>query len=102
MESKRDHPRDDWCGLRTVYINMVFSSMNFLYLTRRNLLTLLNKLDRAAGGDASECTIIKYDTDHPKYPITDVTAIQAIEDKDYYTDRPPGDIHHKDQPPYDG
>ena len=69
--------------------------MNVVYLTRRNLLTLLNKLDR---GDESERTIIKYDTVHPKYPCSDVTIVAAVEDDDYYDDRPPGDVHHADQP----
>ena len=74
------------------------STFNYLYLTRRNLLTLLNKLDREESGDSSCCTIIKYDTDHPEYPISTPTIIQAIEDDEYYKHRPPGDVHHKDQP----
>ena len=32
--------------------------MKQVYLTRRNLLTLLSKLDRTKAGDPSECTII--------------------------------------------
>jgi hypothetical protein len=69
--------------------------MNIVYLTRRNLLTLLSKLDR---GDESSQTIIKYDTEHPQYPCSTKTIVCAVEDEDYYTDRPPGDVHHKDQP----
>lgn len=72
------------------------SGMNIVYLTRRNLMTLLNKLDR---GDDSSQTIIKYDTVHEKYPCSTVTIVAAVEDEDYYDDdRPPGDVHHLDQP----
>jgi hypothetical protein len=59
-----------------------------LYLTRKNLNALLTKLDR----DGSLCTIIKSDTVHPEYPLigTDVVYVTAVEDEDYYTDRPAG------------
>ena len=72
--------------------------MNVVYLTRRNLLTLIKKLDRVKQGEESGCTIIKHDTDHTTYPCSDVTIISAVEDEDYYVDREPGDILHKDQP----
>ena len=62
--------------------------MNILYLSRRNLLTLLNKLDR----EDSSNGIIKGDTVHPKYPITEPTMVFAIEDENYYIDRKPGDV----------
>ena len=61
-----------------------------LYLTRRNLLTLLAKLDRAALGGETTRTLIKRDTRHHKYPCSDVTVVTAVEDEDYYTDREPG------------
>jgi hypothetical protein len=63
--------------------------MNHIYLTRRNLLTLLSKLDRAAYGSATARTIMKLDAKHPRYPSTP-TTITAVEDHDYYTDRRPG------------
>ena len=69
--------------------------MNTVYLTRRNLQTLLNKLDR---GDESAKTIIKYDTVHPKYPCSDVTIVCALEDDEYYSDRVAGPVHPKDEP----
>lgn len=71
-----------------------------LYLTRRNLLTLLNKLDRALkdGPDASTCTIIKRDTVHPVYPCSYVVSVTALEDADYYTDRPAGEVFKEDAP----
>ena len=72
--------------------------MKTLYLSRRNLQTLLNKLDRTAAGDISACSIIKHDTAHPEYPCSDVTQVFAIEDIAYYTDRMPGVIHPKDSP----
>jgi len=71
--------------------------MNIVYLTRRNLQTLLNKLDRPD----SARTIIKCDTVHPEYPCTAATMVIALEDGDYYTDRLPGDIFHKDAPDLD-
>jgi hypothetical protein len=51
-----------------------------VYLTRRNLLTLLSKLDRRAKGEDTVCTIIKQDINHPRYPCTDVIAVTAFED----------------------
>ena len=73
--------------------------MQVLYLTRRNLQTLLNKLDRTASGDHSECTIVKCDNKHPRYPATMCMCyVIAVENEDYYVDRLPGDVNHKDQP----
>lgn len=66
--------------------------MNYVYLTRRNLQTLLNKLDRnkQEGADASACTLLKGDTKHKLYPCSAPTIVTAVEDEDYYTDREPG------------
>ncbi len=61
-----------------------------LYLSRRNLRTLLAKLNRVAAGEQSACTLIKRDTVHPDYPCSDVVKVTAIEDSDYYTDREAG------------
>ena len=72
--------------------------MQRVYLTRRNLLTLLAKLDRVKHGGASELTIIKQDTIHPKYPCSDVIAVTAVEDAEYYTDRRPGRMLPEDEP----
>lgn len=65
-----------------------------VYLTRRNLLGLLEKLDHVMDGGLSACSIFKQDTVHSKYPITgtDGVMITAVEDDDYYNDRPPGDM----------
>lgn len=72
--------------------------MNQIYLTRRNLLTLLSKLDRQAAGETTACTIIKHDTVHPKFPIQEAVIVTAIEDEEYYEDREPGDVHFADHP----
>jgi hypothetical protein len=65
-----------------------------LFLTRRNLLTLINKLDAVKHGESSRKTIIKHDTEHPAYPLlgSDAVIITAVEDDDYYTQRAPGPI----------
>ena len=68
--------------------------MHHIYLSRRNLQTLLNKLDRPE----SRCTIIKMDTAHPDYPCSTKCIVTAVEDGDYYTDRVAGDMHHQDVP----
>lgn len=69
-----------------------------IYLSRRNLISLLNKLDRRARGELTHCTIIKSDTTHPRYPATRVVAVTAVEDDDYYKDRAPGPIYSEDEP----
>ena len=73
--------------------------METVYLSRRNLLTLLSKLDRKKNGDNTECTLIKNDTIHPKYPQTmDKLKVIALEDEEYYTNRSPGIVHPLDNP----
>ena len=70
-----------------------------VYLSRRNLLSLLSKLDRQAKGEPTECTIIKHDNVHPKYPQTmKEIYVVAVEDADYYIDRDPGAVHPADDP----
>lgn len=84
--------------------------MNTIFLSRRNLLTLINKLDRVQAGGESACAIIKYDSAHPEYPTdcapvivaaleddTPVT-VTAVEDDAYYTDREAGAILPIDDP----
>lgn len=63
-----------------------------LFLSRRNLVTLLNKLD----DEDSKKTLIKMDTVHPKYPLrgTGCVYITAVEDEEYYTEREPGPCKH--------
>jgi len=72
--------------------------METVYLSRRNLLTLLSKLDRKAIGEATECTLIKRDNLHPKYPQTmENISIVALEDEDYYTERKAGPVSPLDE-----
>lgn len=74
--------------------------MAVVYLSRRNLLSLLSKLDRAKAGHATKCTLTKEDTSHPKYPCTFVTDVIAVEDDEYYGsgDREAGAVHPLDDP----
>lgn len=73
--------------------------MERLYLTRRNLQTLINKLDRnKVYGGSSECTLIKQDTTHSVYPCSSITMVTAVEDEDYYTDRSAGKVMAEDEP----
>jgi hypothetical protein len=68
-----------------------------IYLSRRNLMTLLEKLDHVKSGGTSACAIIKRDNKHPKYPQTMPSIIvTALEDEEYYTHRPPGDVADKE------
>lgn len=68
-----------------------------VYLSRRNLLTLLSKLDRVKAGGESHCRITKFDTVHPKYPCSEVTVVQAVEDEEYYRDRAAGEMTPEDE-----
>lgn len=72
--------------------------MQRLYLSRRNLLTLLSKLDRNQKmSGSSQCTLVKRDTTHPMFPCSDVVEVTAVEDAEYYTDRKPGEVHPEDE-----
>jgi hypothetical protein len=71
--------------------------MSQIYLSRRNLLTLLSKLNRKAAGEDTACTLVKNDNAHPKYPQSmSSIRVTAVEDADYYTDRPAGTVHPSD------
>lgn len=73
--------------------------MSQVFLSRRNLLTLLSKLDRVGQGDTSACTLIKSDNKHPKYPQTmSSILVTAVEDAEYYTNRYPGAVLPEDDP----
>lgn len=70
-----------------------------VYLSRRNLLTLLSKLDRQLAGEDTACTLFKPVSSNDKYPH-DAFTVVAVEDHDYYSDREPGDVHPADDPRY--
>lgn len=59
--------------------------MEKLYLSRRNITTLLQKLDSVRDGAVSACTIIKNEFAHPVYPQSlRRIAVVAIEEHDRY------------------
>ena len=63
----------------------ILELMEKLYLSQRNITTLLQKLDRVRNGETSPCTLIKNDTGHPVYPQTlRRVAVTAVEDGDQY------------------
>ncbi len=68
------------------------SNLITLTLSRRNLTSLLTKLDRVRDGGASMCTIVKHDT--PGMVNGDVISISVMvkgaEDAVVYKDRIPG------------
>lgn len=77
-------------------------SENKLYLSKRNLLTLLSKLERYGTGEETNCAIIKYSSHLDPYSLnlqgeTDIMII-AIPDERYYTNRQPGEVHPLDTP----
>lgn len=70
-----------------------------VYLSRRNLLTLLSKLDRKRLGEQTSCTIVKKDTLHATHPQSHpLVEVMAVEDSEYYADREPGAVLPKDLP----
>ena len=70
-----------------------------IFLSRRNLLTLLSKLDRAARGEETQCAIYKTDNQHPRFAQTmSRIRVTAVEDHEYYTQRSPGPMHPADDP----
>lgn len=70
--------------------------MEKVFLSRRNLLTLISKLDRKKSGEGTACTIIKNDTIHSEFPCSNKIQVTAVEDEVYYKDRNPGEIHPSD------
>ena len=74
-----------------------------IYLSRRNLLTLLSKLDRQAAGESTSCTVIKYrNPGDPYIQSMDTVAVTAVPDDEYYVAREPGRMHPKDEATIDG
>lgn len=69
-----------------------------LYLSRRNLLTLLSKLDRQEAGDETACAIVKYSNPTDPYCNTmDQVTVIAVPDDRFYTNRLPGAMHPLDE-----
>jgi hypothetical protein len=69
-----------------------------IYLSKRNLLTLLAKLERFEEGEETKCAIIKYANPLDPYCNTmDQIMVVAIPDEKFYTNREPGRMHSKDE-----
>ena len=73
--------------------------MKKLYLSKRNLLTLLSKLDRQEQGQTTACTLIKYANPNDPYVNSiDCIAVIAVPDDQFYANRNPGEVHPFDEP----
>lgn len=71
---------------------------NRIYLSKRNLLTLLSKLERLEAGEDTKCAIIKNMNPLDPYCNTiDQVAVIAIPDEAFYVNRRPGPMHPKDE-----
>jgi hypothetical protein len=72
--------------------------MTTVYLSKRNLLTLLSKLERLEHGDETACTIIKYANPTDPYcnTIKEITVV-AVPDEKFYTNRDSGAMHPMDE-----
>lgn len=71
-----------------------------IFLSRRNLQALLNKLDRVGQGEKSACTIVKYQQEGKAYRQTlKAVSIVAVEDEAYYgaQGRPAGEMHPSEE-----
>lgn len=69
-----------------------------IYLSKRNLLTLLSKLDRQATGDATACAIVKSANSADPYCNTiDQVVVVAVADDEFYANRSPGVMHPLDE-----
>lgn len=69
-----------------------------IYLSRRNLLTLLSKLDRLEVGEQTACSIVKYANPTDPYSNTmDSVMVTAIPDELFYTNRSPGVMHPSEE-----
>jgi hypothetical protein len=70
-----------------------------VYLSRRNLLALLSKLDRKAKGEDTHCQLIKYYIkDDDMQQSHDEIHVIAIEDEIAYKNRNPGAVFPADLP----
>jgi hypothetical protein len=72
---------------------------NVLYLSERNLRTLLSKVERYKAGEDTKCAIIKNANPLDPYCSTiDQVCVVAIPDEQYYTGRDPGRMLKQDEP----
>lgn len=76
-------------------------SENRIYLSKRNLLTLLSKVERFERGEETKCSLIKYKNELDPYCLeigSDSVMVIAIPDEKYYAGREAGPVHVKDDP----
>ena len=73
---------------------------NIVYLSKRNLLTLLSKLERFEKGEETKCAIIKRAVTLDPYCMRGIDScmIVAIPDEKYYVGRKPGAMDPRDTP----
>lgn len=72
-----------------------------LFLSKRNLLTLLSKLERAERGESTACALIKSKGPSPDFQQTmDEIMVVAVLDDEYYSaqGRVAGEVHPADTP----
>jgi len=70
-----------------------------IYLSKRNLQTLLSKVERFEAGDETACALIKYANHLDPYCNTiDEVMVIAVPDERFYAKRSPGAVHHLDEP----
>jgi hypothetical protein len=70
-----------------------------LYLSKRNLLVLLSKLERKSRGEKTACTIEKYrNSSDPFVNDFDEILVIAVPDEEFYVNRDPGIVHPSDEP----
>lgn len=69
-----------------------------IYLSKRNLLALLSKLDRLENGDETACAIVKSANPSDPYCNTiDQVVVTAVADDQFYATRQPGVMHPLDE-----
>lgn len=72
--------------------------MHTVYLSKRNLLTLLSKLERLEAGEQTECTIVKYADKNATHVQTMASInVVAIPDEVAYAHRPAGAVVDADE-----
>lgn len=78
---------------------------NILYLSKRNLLVLLSKLERFEAGQETACAIMKYPNRLDPYSLRldggcehDGVMVIAIPDEKYYVGRKAGPMLEQDDP----
>lgn len=72
--------------------------MDVVYLSRRNLLTLISKLDRKKKGEATACTLIKVNNKPSFVQTSKEIVVVAVDDDEYYQEAPPTPVHPADTP----